>query len=247
VLRFLAVVLLVAAFFLVRLPGSLVDSAIEQTSDGAVRLAQAEGTLWRGSGSLMVIDPVTQRWQAWLPMTWDTDPSRLWRGALSWQFTSGGAPLADVEIGPTGVRLTRLQMRGPARFFLERIPSAIGRAGWEGDLAIDSPGWQCSWSLRCDGTAELRWFGASSDLLQKHRLGDYRVAITGKGSDISAHFDTLSGDIRIDGDGRWSLGSSPSFAGTLRGDPVLLDRLPNIAGRWVRSGGEPGVWLVSLP
>jgi general secretion pathway protein N len=245
--RFLAVVLLLAACLAIRLPGSLVDAAFERASDGALRLAEAEGSLWRGRGALLVIDPVSQRWQAWLALDWDTDFGSLWRGALGWHFTSGGAPLADVEIGPGGFRLTRLQMRGPARFFLERIPNALGRAGWEGDVAIDSPGWQCSWSLRCDGTAELRWYGASSELLQKRRLGDYRLSIIGKGSEIAAHIDTPSGEVRIEGDGRWPLAGAPSFTGTLRGDPVLLDRLPSVAGRWVRSGGETGVWLVTLP
>ena len=246
-MRFLFVVLFFAICLTARVPGSVADAALDQTSDGALRLAEVEGSLWRGSGALMVIDPVTQRWQVWLNLDWDTDFSRLWRGAIGWHFGSGGGPLADIEIGPTGIRLAKLQLRGPARFYLERIPNALGRAGWQGDVALDSSGWQCSWSLRCDGNAELRWYGASSDLLQKLRLGDYRVAIAGRGGDIVAHVDTLSGEISVDGDGRWSPGGTPSFNGTLRGDPVLLDRLPNIAGRWVRSGGEPGVWVVTLP
>jgi hypothetical protein len=245
--RFAAVVLLLALCLAMRLPGSLADAALDRASDGALRLAQAQGSLWRGSGALMVIDPVTQRWQAWQQLEWKTDFSRLWRGTIGWHFASGGGPLADVEIGPGGIRLAKLQLRGPARFFLERIPNALGRAGWEGDVAVDSPGWQCSWSLRCDGSAELRWYGASSELLQKLRLGDYRVAVAGRGGEITAHIDTLSGEIDVVGDGRWSPGGTPSFNGTLRGDPVLVDRLPNIAGRWVRSGGAPGVWLVTLP
>jgi hypothetical protein len=53
--------------------------------------------------------------------------------------------------------------------------------------------------------------------------------------------------VRIDGDGHWTIGGTPGFTGTLRGDPVLLSRLPSVAGRWVQSGGEPGVWSVSLP
>lgn len=247
-MRFIVVVLLLAACLAVRLPGSLVDAAVDQVSSGSLRLAQAEGSVWRGSGALMVADPVTQRWQSWLALDWDTDFSRLWRGALGWRFTSGGGPLAEIEIGPSGFHVTRLHMRGPARFFLERIPNALGRGGWEGDVAIDSPDWQCSWSLRCDGSAELRWYGASSNLLPMYRLGDYRASIGGKGSDISAHIDTTGdGEVRIDGDGHWTIGGTPGFTGTLRGNPVLLSRLPSVAGRWVRSGGEPGVWSVSLP
>lgn len=247
-MRFVAVVLLLAACLAVRLPGSLIDAAVDQASAGALHLAQARGSVWHGGGALMVADPVTQRWQSWLALDWDADFSQLWRGIVGWRFTSGGGTLAEIEIGAGGIGLTKVQIRGPARFFLERIPNALGRGGWEGDVAIDSPSWHCSWTLRCDGSAELRWYGASSSLLPMYRLGDYRASISGMGGDISAHIDTTGGgEAHIDGDGHWTIGGTPGFTGTLRGNPVLLGRLPSVAGRWVRNGGEPGVWLVSLP
>jgi general secretion pathway protein N len=245
--RVLGFVLLLVVFLAARPPATLVDAAVDRASDGALRLAQVQGSLWRGSGALMVIDPVTQRWQNWLELDWDTAFAGLWRGAVRWHLAAGGSPLADFELSPAGLRLSRLQVRGPARYFLERIPGPLGRAGWEGDIAIDSSGWNCTWSLRCEGSAELRWYGASSDLLQKRRLGDYDIVVKGSGNELAAHVATLAGDIQVDGDGRWLIGGAPSFAGTLRGDPVLLDRLPSVAGRWVSKGAEAGVWRVTLP
>jgi hypothetical protein len=246
--RFVAIILFFVACLAVRLPGSIIDAAVDQLSEGSVRLTQAEDSVWHGSGTLMVADPVTNRWQSWLPVDWSTDFSHLWRGVLGWHLASGGWPLAEIEISPDGFRLTRVQLRGPARFFLERIPSTLGRGGWEGDVAIDSPGWHCSWSLHCDGSAELRWYGARSNLLPMYHFGDYQISIRGKDSEISAHIGTTgSGEAHFDGDAHWVIGGTPNITGTLRGNPVLLSRLPSIASNWVRSGGEPGVWLVSRP
>jgi hypothetical protein len=246
--RFVTIILLLGACLAIRLPGSLMDAAVDRLSDGGVRLMQAQDSVWYGSGTLMVADPVTQRWQSWLSVDWHTDFDQLWRGALGWHLGSGGVPLAEIEVSPGGFRMKQLRIRGPARFFLERIPGTLGRGGWEGDIAIDSPGWHCSWSLRCDGSAEARWYGARSNLLPMDHFGDYRIAIISKGSEISAHIDTTSsGEVHIDGEAHWVIGGTPDFAGTLRGNPILLSRLPSVAGNWVRSGGDPGVWVVSRP
>lgn len=231
-----------------RLPGSLVDTAVDRLSDGSVRLTQAENIVWQGSGTVMVADPETQRWLSWLSVAWHADFSHLWRGVFGWRLTSGGEPLAEIEIGPGGLHLTQVRVRGPARFFLDRIPNVLGRGGGEGDVAIDSPGWHCSWSTRCDGSAELRWYGARSKLLPTDQFGDYRIAISSKSSAISAHIDTIgNGEVHIDGDAQWVVGGTPDFTGTLRGNPVLLSRLPSIAGNWARSGSGVGVWLISRP
>ena len=247
-MRFIAIVLLLGTCLAIRLPGSLIDAAVDRLSAGSVRLAQAEDSVWHGSGTLLVADPVTQRWQPWLLVDWHTDFTGLWRGALGWQLASGGGPLAEIEIGPGGFRMKRIRVRGPARFFLERIPHTLGRGGWEGDVAIESPDWHCSWSMHCAGSAEVRWYGARSKLLPLDHFGDYRIAISSKDSEISARIDTTgSGEVQIDGDAHWLIGGAPSCTGTLRGNPVLLSRLPSIAGNWVRSSGEPGIWLVSRP
>jgi hypothetical protein len=246
--RFFTIILLLGVSLAVRLPGSLIDAAVDRLSEGSVRLAQVENSVWHGGGTLLVADPTTQHWQDWLSVNWNTDFSHLWRGALGWQLTSGGVPLAEIEISPSGFHLTQVRVRGPARFFLERIPNTLGRGGWEGDIAIDSAGWHCSWSVHCDGSAEIRWNDAGSKLLPANHFGDYRISFNSKGREIRAHIDTTgSGEVHIDGDSRWLIGGTPDFTGTLRGNPILLSRLPSIAGNWVRNGGEPGVWLVSRP
>lgn len=247
-MRFITIILLVGTCLVIRLPGGFIDAAVNRFSEGSIRLMDAGGSAWHGSGALMVADPVTQRWQPWLSVDWTTDFSHLWRGTLGWRLTSGEQLLAEIEISPGEFRVTREQIRGPARFFLERIPHTVGRGGWEGDVAIDSPGWRCSWSLHCYGTAEIRWYGARSNLLPANHFGDYQISITGKNREITARIDTIgNGEVNIDGNANWSIGGTLDFTGTLRGNPVLLSRLPSIAGNWVRSSGDPGVWLVSTP
>ena len=127
------------------------------------------------------------------------------------------------------------------------MQNAIGRAGWRGDVAIDAAHWQCSWQRRCDGSADLRWFGAASDLLEGRVFGDYQVLLLGNGDDIEFHWDTLQGSIRTKGDGRWNVRGTPSFAGTISGDATLLKSLSGIASRWAHSTPDPNVWSISMP
>ena len=145
-----------------------------------------------------------------------------------------------------GFHLDDVHLRGPARLFLQQIPNAFGRAGWRGDIALDSERWHCNWQYECSGGADLRWLGAASDLLVGRVFGDYQVLLVGNGEAINFQWDTLRGDVQTKGEGKWSGQGPPRFGGSIRGDVLLLQSLPSIASRWVRAGSEPGLWHVSM-
>lgn len=244
--RWLLAALLFPVCLVWRLPASLADQWLAWFSEGAVRLADAEGTVWAGRGDLMVVDPARRAWQPWLAVAWRVDWGALWRGRLGWDWSSGGQRLARAEVSPAGVSVEALRLGGPARFFAERIPHSLGRAGWRGDLALDAPGWQCDWSGRCTGKAELRWLGAASDLLRDRDLGDYRVVVTADEGVMRLEWRTLRGDVRVEGDGRWAIDARPDLRVTISGDPALLQHLPGVAGRWATPGARPGTWVVAV-
>ena len=245
-MRVLAAVLLLLLFVVWQLPASLLDTALNRSSGNKLRLAETQGSVWRGSGFVMVLDPLSDRWQPWTRIDWNADWSALLRFGLAWQLTAQETPLARVEITASGFRVDELHLRGPARLFLQQMQNVIGRAGWRGDIAIDSPRWQCSWQPQCTGGADLRWFGAASDLLEGRVLGDYQVLLLGNGEHIDFQWDTLQGSVRTKGSGRWAGQGAPKFSGTIGGDVALLQSLPAVASRWVRASSEPGVWLISV-
>lgn len=245
-MRVLAAALLLLTFVVWQLPASVIDTALNRYSGNKLRLAQTQGSVWRGSGFVMVLDPVSDRWQPWTKIDWNADWGALLRFGVAWQLMVQDTALARVELAAGGFRIDELHLRGPARLFLQQMQNAIGRAGWRGDIAIDSAHWQCTWQYQCQGSADLRWFGAASDLLEGRVLGDYQVLLLGNGEHIDFQWDTLQGSVRTKGDGRWQGEGTPKLSGTISGDMTLLQSLPSVASRWVRAGSEPGVWLISI-
>lgn len=228
-------------------PATVADSGLGWLSAGTLRIAQAQGTLWTGRGAVMGLDSTTDGWQPWLIVEWTLNASALLRGKLSWEVTSAHVPVARTSMGFGGIEISQLRLGGPARFFLGLVPNSLGRAGWKGDIATESPRFHCSWHGLCEGHAELRWIGAASDLLPGDALGDYKLAIDGSsGNQILFQVQTIDGPIRVEGQGRWELDGPLVFDGTIKGNAGLLQRLPSVAGPWVRPSVEPGTWNVVI-
>ena len=245
-MRALIAALTLMAFVVWQLPASLFDTVLSRYSNNKLRLAETQGSVWRGSGFVMVLDPVSDRWQPWTRIEWDAEWRALLRIGMAWQLTAQGSALARIEVAASGLSVDELHLRGPARLFLQQTQNVIGRAGWRGDIAIDSAHWQCSWQTLCYGGADIRWFGAASDLLEQRSLGDYQVLVLGNGEHIDFQWDTLQGSVRTKGTGSWRVQGSPSISGSISGDVALLQSLPAVASRWVKAGSEPGVWLISI-
>ena len=245
-MRIVAAALFLLLLIAWQLPASLIDTTLNRTTENKLRLTQTQGSVWHGSGFVMVLDPLTDHWQPWTKVDWKFDWGAVAHLAMAWQLNVQDSSLARVEITASGFRLDDLHLRGPARMFLQQIPNALGRAGWRGDIALDAEHWRCDWDYQCVGGADLRWLGAASDLLVGRVFGDYQVLLVGNGETIDFQWDTLQGTVQTKGEGRWRAPDSPRLAGTIRGDMLLLQSLPAIASRWVRAGSEPGLWHISM-
>ncbi len=245
--RALAALLTVVVVLVWQTPATIVDSGLGWASSGTLRLTHADGTLWSGKGIVMGLDSTTDGWQPWMATEWSLNSRHALGGKLGWDITSGHVPVMNLSIGLGGVELSQLRLRGPARFLLGAIPHSLGRAGWKGDIVAESPRFRCSWHMYCDGHLDLTWIGAVSELLPGEALGDYKLAIDGSsGSEILFHVQTLDGPIRVEGQGRWKTDGPLVFDGTIKGNAALLQRLPSVAGPWVRPSAEPGTWNVAI-
>src|SRR5512147_613221 len=70
---------LYAAVLIVRAPATLVDAGLQQASNGRLRLAQAQGTIWTGAGFIEFRD-VNGRSAIATNVAWRVLPESLWRG-----------------------------------------------------------------------------------------------------------------------------------------------------------------------
>lgn len=221
-------------------PASLADRLVRDFSKGSLALIGAEGSLWSGSAMLAAPDQSSGRFMPFMQVRWAWHPSFLLRGELHWQFESGGYRPGVIAITPSGPKIEMLKVGMPARYALERIPHAIGRAGWRGDMLLFVQRWQCSWRARCSGDANLQWFGAGSDLFPLRQFGDYQLNVHSQEDVMDLQLATMRGEIHIEAGGKFQMPQHFELAGVITGDPAFVGRLPNIAGGLVTPDGSPG-------
>ena len=204
-------------------PASLIDGRLGQASEGRLRLTQAQGSLWAGTGWIEVREPggeagVSQR------VAWRVLPGSLLRARLAAEIRLERAErpfllalsLSGIEIADAGVdlpaaalglglpKLAPFRLTGEVRLDIPRLSMARGRA---------------------DGDATLRWRTAGSALTPIAPLGDYEVHFKAVGAEVHAELRTLAGPLQLEGKGAWANGAAPSFLATARVAPQHRDQL----------------------
>ncbi len=240
----LAIVLVCLVALVWRPPVALLDHAISHASDGRVRLALAQGSLWRGSGTLAISDGEGVR--PLRHIAWHLR-SDLLGAALHLALSEHGHQQARISLTPTGVEFEIARLELPVRLLASASSHPVARAGWSGKLITSSPGMSCDWAAHCSGRIDLLWEDVRLAIVPDRHLGDHAIALTAEGERIAAQVSTLRGDLRIEGTGVLGKAQQPSFRARIEGDPEIVDRLPNVMGRNARLTGTPGQADIVLP
>ncbi len=204
-------------------PATLVDAGLQRASDGRLRLADAQGTLWSGAGQIEMRD-AGGRTGAVQSLAWLVRPASLLRGHLVYEVELDQAArripvtlsfsrieLADAEftlpaaaLGLAVPTLAPLRLTGDARLHVESL--SVGRSGMQGN-------------------ATLQWRAAGSALTPVSPLGEYEVRLKDDGAMVQASLRTLQGPLQLDGTGSWAKGSAPVFLATARIPPQYQQQL----------------------
>ena len=207
---------LLAITLLIIAPAALLDARINALSDGRVRLANAAGTLWHGSGELVVLPAGTHQ-----PLFWRLDAWPLLRGEIRATIAvdADGARSATVAYGRDRLDVRDLDVSLPAQsVLLAAAPKTP--LGFGGSLALhverfvqlpDVLDVQLSGEWR-DGSVR----GSSADA--PISLGDVRIALNGRGAEVNGPLRNSGGDVEIDG--QVAVGA----AGTVRLDATVRPR-----------------------
>lgn len=194
------------------LPATWVDAGLQRASGGRLRLTEARGTLWAGSGQIEIRDAGGRAGIA-KPLAWRFLPASLLRGQILCEIELDHAakrlPVAisparieladaDIDLPATALglgvpRLAPLGLGGNVRLYIERLD--IGRN-------------------RMQGSATLQWRAASSALTPVSPLGDYELRLENDGAATHAVLRTLRGPLHLDGKGAWANGANPTFLGS---------------------------------
>jgi len=212
-----------ALALVVTAPATLLDARLARHSEGRVRLAEAKGTLWSGSG-LIEIRTASFLGAIAKHAVWRLRPAYLLRAQLAYDMVLDHAPkpflvtlqrsqanVSDADIalpaaslGLAEPRLAGLELTGEVQLHVTRLA-----------LSQDT----------IQGNATLQWRAAGSTLTPVSPLGDYELSLEGDGGAVRASLRTLGGPVQLDGQGSWSPGRNPEFQGSARVPPQHRQQL----------------------
>ena len=204
-------------------PATLVDAGLQRASHGRLRLAEAQGTLWSGSGQIEIRDTGGRSGVA-KALAWRVVPESLLRGHLVCEVgLDQSAKRFPVTISLSRIELANADISLPATVLGLGVPK-LAPLGLTGDVLIHV----ASLSIARDameGNATLQWRAAGSTLTPVSPLGDYEVRLDGEGTTVHAFLRTIEGPLQLDGKGSWTRGDNPAFLAMARVPPQHLQQL----------------------
>ena len=194
----LAGAVLLAVALAISAPASLLDGRVAALSDGHLRIADAEGTLWNGTGQLLLVPGGTRR-----ALAWHIDAWPLLRGEVQGTIAAGtdAARPADFVYGHQGVELRHFDLSLPMESLLKSagVPGALTTAGGSLNAHIER---LVQTPDAIDAQLALQWRDASLPSLrpgERIALGEIRLEVDGRGPEIAGALSNRGGDVEIAG------------------------------------------------
>ncbi|MDD2915240.1 MAG: type II secretion system protein N [Gallionella sp.] len=206
----LAIGLLVYALGVVATaPATLIDAELQRISHGKLRLVEARGTLWSGSGLLEIRDPVGRTGVA-KNFSWRILPRSLLRGKLICEVTLEQADKPfQVTVSLYRIELANADINLPAAALGLGVPK-LAPLGLTGEILLHVA------SLVIEGkqtqsSVTLQWRGAGSVFTPISPLGDYELKLDVEGTTVNVVLRTIQGPLQLEGKGSWASGNNPDF------------------------------------
>ncbi len=217
-------------------PASLIDAGMEQASSGRLRLAEAQGTLWSGTGQIEIRDR-TLRTGVAMHIAWQVLPAYFLRGQFRCDVQLDHAPKRfPVSLFMTRIEVADADINLPA-LALGLAEPKLAPLGLTGEMLLHIARLSLAPNA-VGGNATLQWRGAGSAYTRIAPLGDYELRLEGEGAALHASLRTLQGPIQLDGQGSWTRGANPLFFGSARIPPQHLQQLAPLMRMFAVERGE---------
>jgi general secretion pathway protein N len=219
------------AFFLtliVTAPAALLDHWLQRATQNRLVLANGNGTLWNGSGTL-ALRAQGDQFIALQSLRWSVNWASIFTGhlavKLNWDNLTN-APATDAILSAGQIELRHVSLSLPVHA-LNEISPLLKPAQFHGqfqvqadDLILDSQG--------IKGNATVEWLQAGSKLSSVDPLGNYRITLNGQGNTINIGLGTTSGALKLSGQGSWAIGRGLTFQGTAEAAPENRESLAEL-------------------
>lgn len=208
---------------LATVPGTVADACLRHASNGRLRIALAQGTLWAGTGQLEIRN-ADGRAVAGKSMVWRLQPGALLRAQLSYAVALDAEPTSfPVIISWSQIELANVSIRMPAAALGDSVPRLAPLAlSGEVDILVSSFAFGRNGTR---GSATLQWLTASSALSKVAPLGDYQFRFEGTGPEVKISLQTLKGPLQLDGQGSWASARQPVFLAIAHMPPQVQPQL----------------------
>ncbi|HEX8010151.1 MAG TPA: type II secretion system protein N [Casimicrobiaceae bacterium] len=207
--------LLLALALVITAPASLLDARLAALSGDRVRIADAEGTLWNGSGVLVLLPDGTRR-----PLVWHIAAWPLLRGEVRGTIAGQGDPTqrGEFSYGRERAELRAVDFALPMQTILASagVPTALLAAGGvvtaHVERLIRTP-------EAIDARLTLQWRDATlPGLLPGDRiaLGEVRLDVDAQGPEIAGALSNRGGEVEIAGRATVSAALAPKVDASVR-------------------------------
>jgi general secretion pathway protein N len=203
-------------------PATIVDAGLSYASNGRLRLAEARGTLWSGSGLIEIRDLDGQS-RVVKNLAWRFRLDAALRGLFTYEVEFGyGYTPFPVTIFWSRIELKNADIQLPAAALGIGIPK-LAAMELAGDLNLHIASLSLGRSATL-GSATVQWLAAGSTLSPISPFGNYELRLNGNGSTVHATLHTLQGPLQLDGQGSWASGHSPVFSVLAHAPPPFQQR-----------------------
>jgi general secretion pathway protein N len=230
-------------------PAAWLARGLQGVSGGHVLLADAQGSIWRGSAQLLLTGGQGSSDAASLPgrVNWRLRPA--WHGAqMALHLPCCAVEPVKLALKPgwsqsvLEVSPTRVNLPAP---WLSGLGAPWNTLDPQGQLALSNDALQVQWAagrMRLEGQLTLDMMAMSSRLSTLSPLGDYRLNLNG-GDVPTIALQTLQGALQLSGSGQ-VVGSRIRFSGEASAAPEQQDALSNVLNIIGRRQGAKS--LISL-
>ncbi len=219
-------------------PATLLDARIAALSGGRVRIANAAGTIWNGSGELSLLPAGPRE-----PLAWRLDAWPLIRGEVRLAIDRGiaGATPATLSYSRDHFELRGFDLALPVESLLQ-LASLARMAGVGGTvrLHVDHLA-QLADAL--DAQLTLQWADASVPGLRpdtRIALGTVSVALNGRGAELAGPLRNSGGDVDISGQLSVAATGATRLDATLRPRATTRERADMITAALSTLGAADG-------
>lgn len=192
-------------FLIIEMPASWFAWGLNRYTSGIVRLDPIAGSLWQGSGRLVIYYPQTVP-HDFGNAEWRINPLWLITGRVQVGLQTNKQDMkvkTTFSLGKGTIALKDTDATFPATFISDLYQPAI-MIGPQGQVRLTTSDLVFG-QQNVEGSAALEWLAATSSLSSVQPLGDYRLDITGAGKTANLKLTTLHGDLELTGQGQWQM------------------------------------------